>query len=59
MKWVIRFIVYVLIIAGICTIWELADVAMYGYSQHSVADMIAAVIITNCLDTKIWRATDG
>lgn len=51
---IIRFVVYVLILAGICTIWELADIAMYGDSQDSVADTIAAVIMTNCLDTKIW-----
>lgn len=55
MKWVIRFLAYVLILVGICTIWEIADVAMYGNSQHSAADAIAAVIIANCLDTKIWR----
>lgn len=51
---IIRFVAYVLILVGICTIWEFADIAMYGESQHSVADAIAAVIMTNCLDTKIW-----
>lgn len=54
MKWVIRFIVYVLILVGICTTWETVDVAMYGYSQHSLMDAIAATIMALCLDTKIW-----
>lgn len=51
---IIRFVAYVLILVGICTIWEMADIAMYGESQHSVADAIAAAIMTNCLVTKIW-----
>ena len=52
---IIRFVTNILILVGICAIWEMADVAMYGYSQYSVADCIAAVLITKCLDTKIWE----
>lgn len=50
----LRMIVYILIFAGICVIWECADVSMYGESQHSLMDLIAAFFMANWLDTKIW-----
>ena len=55
----IRFVVYFIILAGISAIWKFIDVATYGESQRSAADAIAAVIMTNCIDTKIWGGTDN
>ena len=55
----IRFLVYFIILAGISAIWEFLDVVAYGESQRSAADAIAAVIMTNCIDTKIWGGTDN
>ena len=49
-----RFIVYMLIFCGICAVWEAADVSMYGESQHSLMDLIAATFMANSLDKKIW-----
>lgn len=51
----LRFAVFMLILAGICEIWEFTDVATYGYSQKSAADALMAVFLTDWLDTKIWR----
>ena len=50
----IRFIVYMLIFFGICAVWEAADVSLYGESQHSLMDLIAAIFMAISLDRKIW-----
>ena len=50
----IRMIAYILIFAGICSVWEIADVSMYGESQHSLMDLIAAVFMASWLDWKVW-----
>jgi hypothetical protein len=55
----IRMVIYILIFVGICAIWEVADVSMYGESQHSIMDLIAALFMANCLDEKIWGDGNG
>ncbi len=55
----IRFIVYMLILFGICAVWEAADVSMYGESQHSLMDSIAAIFMAISLDRKIWGDGNG
>lgn len=49
-----RMIVFSLIFVGICTFWEAADISMYGESQHSLMDFIAAIFMAIWLDKKIW-----
>ena len=55
----IRMIVYMLIFAGICAFWEAADVSMYGESQHSLMDFIAAIFMASWLDRKVWGDGNG
>ena len=61
-KWklhLLQFVVGMLIMAGITAIWRFADVAMYGESQRSAVDALAAVFMTEWICSKIWRAEDG
>lgn len=62
MKWkrdVLRFLVWLLILQGISSVWEFTDVAMYGESQRSAVDALAAVFMTNWLDNRIWGGADN
>lgn len=54
MRGLIRAAVFILIFEGLRSIWDFAEVAMYGYSQASVVDSVANLFITNRLDTIIW-----
>lgn len=61
-KWkicVLQLAVFVLILQGISSIWELVDVATYGESQKSAVDAIAAVFMTDWIYAKIWRKDNG
>ena len=51
----LQFAVFMLILQGISSIWEFIDVAMYGETQRSAADAIAAVFMTDWIASKIWR----
>jgi hypothetical protein len=51
---ILRFAVWLLILQGISSLWKFADVAIYGESQRSAVDAIAAVFMTDWLDSKIW-----
>ena len=58
MKWkrdVLRFVVWLLILQGISSVWEFVDVATYGESQKSAVDAIAAMFMTDWIYGKIWR----
>ncbi len=55
----LHFVVWMLILTGISELWEFVDVAMYGYSQWSAADTIAAVFMTDWIWSKIWRTGNG
>jgi hypothetical protein len=55
MKIFIRIIALALILVGICSFWEFTDVVMYGESQHSLTDFIAAIFMAWWLDSKIWE----
>jgi hypothetical protein len=57
-KWklhLLQFVVCLLILQGISSLWEFIDVATYGESQKSAADAIAAVFMTDWILCKIWR----
>lgn len=57
MNWkqiVLRLVVFSLILEGISSIWRFVDVAMFGESQRSAVDALAAVFMANWLDNKIW-----
>lgn len=58
MKLVLRFIVFLLLLQGISSIWEFVDVATYGESQKSAMDALAAAFMANWLDSKIWEGAD-
>ena len=61
-KWklhLLQFVVWMLIMAGISSIWRFTDVAMYGESQRSAVDALASVFMTDWIYSKIWRAEDG
>lgn len=54
MKTLLRFIAFMLILAGISAVWEFVDVATYGFSQRSAADAIAAAIIATRLEERVY-----
>ena len=57
-KWKLHLlmaVVWLLILQGISSIWELIDVATYGESQKSAADAIAAIFMTEWICNRIWR----
>lgn len=57
-KWklhLLQFVVWLLILQGISSIWEFLDVAMYGESQRSAVDALAAIFMTDWIHSKIWR----
>ena len=57
-KWklhLLQCVVWFLILVGISSIWEFTDVAIYGESQRSVVDALAAVFMTDWIHSKIWR----
>lgn len=55
MKIFIRFISMILILTGVCELWDFVEQALYGFSQVSIVDTIAAYTFTWWLDTKIWE----
>lgn len=56
---ILRIVVWVLVLEGISSIWEFVDVAMFGESQRSAVDALAAIFMTNWIDNKIWRNDHG
>jgi hypothetical protein len=57
-KWklhLIQVVVWLLIFQGIASIWEYTDILVYGESQRSAVDAIAAIFMTEWLHNKIWR----
>ena len=57
-KWkrdILCCLVWLLILQGICSTWDFAEVAMYGESQQSVVDTIMAIFTTNWINSKIWE----
>ena len=61
-KWklhLLQFVVWMLILEGISSIWRFTDVAIYGESQRSAVDALAAMFMTDWIYSKIWRAEDG
>lgn len=57
MNWkrsILRFVVGLLILEGISSIWRFTDVAMFGESQMSAVDAIATVLMTFWIDNRIW-----
>lgn len=54
MRTVLRIIAALLIFIGICEVWEFAEIALYGISQKSAVDMLAAGLIANQIDDRIW-----
>lgn len=60
MKIFIRIISIVLILEGVCELWRFTEECLYGFSQSSIVDAIAAYAFTWWLDNKIWEgAKDG
>ena len=54
MRTFLRIIACLLIFIGICEAWEFAEIALYGISQKSAVDMVAAGLIANQIDDRIW-----
>lgn len=54
MKAIFRFIVFLLILEGISALWKYIDIGTYGYSQRSAADALAAILIANWFDNKLF-----
>ena len=60
MRTFLRIIAFLLIFIGICEAWEFAEIALYGISQKSAVDTVAAYLIANQVDDRIWgRVEDG
>lgn len=55
MKIFTRLITWVFILCGICELWDFTEVCLYGTSQTSIVDTIAAYAFAWWLDTKIWE----
>lgn len=43
------------ILCGISSAWEFTETCLYGSSQISIVDLLAAVLITIWFDRKIWE----
>ena len=46
--------------AGVCSValyalWTVAEVALYGISQHSILTVVVCVIIGSMIGQRIWR----
>ena len=54
MRTFLRIIACLLIFIWICEAWEFAEIALYGISQKSAVDMVAAGLIANQIDDRIW-----
>lgn len=57
MRTFLRIIVALLIYIGICEAWEFAEIALYGISQKSAVDLLAAGTIANQINDRIWGWT--
>lgn len=55
----LKCVVFLLILQGISSLWEFADVATYGESQRSAVDALAALFMTEWIHSKIWRKDNG
>lgn len=54
MRTFLRITACLLIFIGICEAWEFAEIALYGISQKSAVDALAAGFIANQIDDRIW-----
>lgn len=54
-KGIIRFVVFLLILEGMRSLWNFTEVCLYGYSQQSIVDAIANIALTSWLDKAIWE----
>lgn len=54
MRTFLRITACLLIYIWICEAWELAEITLYGISQKSAVDALAAGLIANQIDDRIW-----
>lgn len=61
MNWkrkVLQCVVWLLILQGISSLWTFTDVAMFGESQKSAVDAIAAMFMTDWIHSKVFGRTN-